>query len=213
MPERSNFMSRARRRLLFPLFVAALLMTGTAVSQLAAHMGHCCAEAVTCRPINFITREDCLISAGQTLPRLENGDILITCSTHSFGWRHGHAGLVVDETRGLVLEAQILGSPSSVVPAEHWRRYSTLWVFRLKNVQPEVRQAIADYALHTLNHIPYRLTSGWFGRRADGCLSVQCAYLVWYAYAHFGFDLDSDGGRLVTVADLAASPLLEVVEE
>ena len=36
--------------------------------------------------------------------------------------------------------------------------------------------------------------------------------LPWYAWARQGFDLDSDGGRLVTVADLAASPLLELVQ-
>lgn len=41
---------------------------------------------------------------------------------------------------------------------------------------------------------------------------TQCAHLVWYAYQHFGYDLDSDGGLLVTPRDLYESPLLEVVQ-
>lgn len=41
---------------------------------------------------------------------------------------------------------------------------------------------------------------------------TQCAHLVWYAYRRFGYDLDSDGGVLVTPRDLYESPLLEVVQ-
>lgn len=41
---------------------------------------------------------------------------------------------------------------------------------------------------------------------------MQCAYLVWYAWNHFGYDLDSDGGHFVTSADLLHSDLLEVVQ-
>ncbi len=204
-------MSRARRRLLFFFLAAALLTSGTALSQLSVHAGRSGGKRVLCRPMNLITREDYLAAGSQALPALEEGDILLTFSTHSFGWRHGHAGLVVDGERALVLEAEILGRPSSVVPADHWRSYSTLLVLRLKGVEPEVRRSVADFALQTLNGTPYRLTSGWFGEQAADAVTVQCAYLVWYAYAHFGNDLDGDGGMLVTVADLAASPLLEQV--
>jgi hypothetical protein len=35
---------------------------------------------------------------------------------------------------------------------------------------------------------------------------------VWYAWQVFGYDLDSDGGRLVTVEDIWESDLLEIVQ-
>jgi len=206
-------MSRSRRRLLVIIFSLALLSSCTAISQISAHFGHQ-GDTIACRPLSIITREDYLADgSSHTLPALENGDILLTFSTHSFGWRHGHAGLVVDAERGLTLEAVLVGRPSAVISMEHWRYYSTLYVFRLKDADPEVRQAVAEFAMNTLNEIPYRLTSGLYGAPAEDAVTAQCSYLVWYAYAHFGYDLDSDGGRLVTVADLAASPLLEIVPQ
>lgn len=41
---------------------------------------------------------------------------------------------------------------------------------------------------------------------------TQCAHLVWYAYRYFGYDLDSDGGFVVTPDDLYHSDLLELVQ-
>ena len=71
-----------------------------------------------------------------------------------------------------------------------------------------------ELALRDLQDVPYGFSSGLWGEKAaqPPLSSVQCAYLPWYAWFAQGFDLDSDGGRLVTVADLAASPLLEVVQ-
>ncbi len=70
-------------------------------------------------------------------------------------------------------------------------------------------------ARHYLNDIPYRLTAGLFGEKYSepGALAgTHCAHLVWEAYRMAGFDLDSDGGRLVTAKDIANSPLLEIVQ-
>jgi hypothetical protein len=75
---------------------------------------------------------------------------------------------------------------------------------------------LADYAKETLYDIPYHLSAGFIGEKAPDAtepyFGMQCAYLVWYAWNHFGYDLDSDGGRLVTSADLLHSDLLEVVQ-
>ncbi len=46
----------------------------------------------------------------------------------------------------------------------------------------------------------------------EAITGTQCAHLVWYAYKHFGYDLDSNGGVIVTPQDLFDSPLLEVVQ-
>ena len=45
---------------------------------------------------------------------LENGDIVITSSTHLSGWRMGHAGLVTDGTARQILQASAVGSLSTI---------------------------------------------------------------------------------------------------
>lgn len=78
---------------------------------------------------------------------------------------------------------------------------------RLKDVPAQTRAEIADYARENLTGVPYRLSAGMWD--APG---TQCAHLVWSAYSRFGYDLDSDGGRIVTPKDLYESPLLEIVQ-
>ena len=97
---------------------------------------------------------------------------------------------------------------------QHWLDYSNYLVLRLRDMTPVLQEALTAYAVEYLNGVPYRLTSGFWGLKEpeDDAFGVQCSYLVWYAFQHFGYDLDSDGGRLVTVNDLAHSPLLEVVQ-
>lgn len=149
------------------------------------------------------------------LALVEPGDIIISFSTHTFGWRHGHASLVVDTAQGITLEAVVMGSDSAQMNMQHWRTYSNFMVLRIADATPEERQQVAQFALEHLDGIPYGLTSGIFGDKAPdplGRLTAQCAYLPWYAWQAFDRDLDSDGGRIVTVADLANSPLVEVVQ-
>lgn len=179
---------------------------------------------VTCNDLfGPFTKEDHMVDdAGQmawgpSLADLQKGDIILTFSTHSFGWRHGHAGIVVDDTgEGITLEAVRVGTASTQIPAWHWRNYSNFAVLRLKDITPELQDQVAAYALEHLDGIPYHLSSGFLGSKAPApdapWFGVQCDYLVWYAYQHFGYDLDSDGGPLVTTADLFSSPLLEVVQ-
>lgn len=149
------------------------------------------------------------------LAPLKSGDIILTFSTHTFGWRHGHAGLVVDPVNTVTLEAVMLGSDSALVNAQHWRTYSNFMILRVKDASEEDRRQTAGFALEHLNEIPYSLFAGIFGQKgpeATTGLTAQCAYLPWYAWLFSGWDLDSDGGRIVTVFDLADSPLLEVVQ-
>lgn len=169
-----------------------------------------------CTPLlGWFTREDRL-KEGSDLPLidLQPGDILLTLSTHTAGWRHGHAGLVI--TPDTVLESAVLGSRSVLVGAEHWSSYSDYAVLRVKNAAPELRQQAANYALERLKGVPYRLLSGLIGPKAPRpdapWFGLHCSYLVWYTWNHFGYDLDSDGGRLVTVQDLLRSDALEIVQ-
>lgn len=174
---------------------------------------------MNCQQIGAVTFEDRIEQFNPEkrppLVPLENGDILLSFSTHTLGWRHGHGGLVTNEEQDKILEAAIMGSDSQELWVNHWQRYSNFMVLRLNDTDKNQRQEIADFAAEQLNQIPYRLTSGVFGEKAppfEGELGAQCAYIIWYAYQHFGYDLDSDGGRVVTIKDLSESPHLEVIQ-
>lgn len=178
-----------------------------------------------CQPLlGWFTREDRLVTddgeltSGPPLVDLQPGDIILTLSTHTLGWRHGHAGIVVDTTgNGSTLECVVLGTNSREVDASHWRIYSNYMVLRVKNATPEEQTAVVDYAKNSLLDVPYRLTAGFIGfKKAPEtdywAFGLQCSYLVWFAWNHVGYDLDSDGGRLVTTRDIMKSDLLEVVQ-
>ncbi len=172
-----------------------------------------------CKPSNpfcrgeRITREDEL--QGNFMPTVRTGDILVTFNSHFFGWRSGHAGLVTDGETGQVLEAFAIGQNSGFCNLEHWKEYPGFVLLRLKDSSPEETERIADYAAEHLADIPYDLASFTDGNGetdSEPLSSTQCAHLVWTAYAHFGYDLESNGGFVVTPADLYQSDLLEVVQ-
>lgn len=156
------------------------------------------------------------------LPAVHTGDILVTFSGHVFGWRSGHAGIVVDGDAGLTLEATDIGHNSTLCDLEHWMEYPCFALLRLKGSPEEETQAIAAYAVEHLTDIPYDLASFADRRHSvseepsqeepEDIPGTQCAHLVWTAFYHFGYDLDSDGGLVVTPADLYESNLLEVVQ-
>ena len=145
---------------------------------------------------------------------LQPGDILVTLSTHSAGWRHGHAALVLDENT--TVESVMWGVDSTCGRVENWLDYANWAVLRVKDATPELQQQVAEYAKKELCGAPYHLSAGFIGAKAPKTeapyFGGHCAYLVWYAWNHFGYDLDSDGGRLVTANDLLHSDLLEVVQ-
>ena len=169
-------------------------------------------------------------------PAAQDGDILVTFSGHLFGWRSGHAGLVIDAEEGKTLEAITIGQNSQIRSLNSWQEYPGFALLRLKGADEEERGEIAAYAAQNLADIPYNLLSFCEKRTdmenhsrskaerepeaeedASKDMSVEyagthCAHLVWLAYRHFGYDLDSDGGYAVTPRDLYESDLLELVQ-
>lgn len=194
---------------------------------------------IRCEPNTVISSEEYLvdesgkISFGMPIPCVEDGDILITNCSHVLGWRNGHAGIVIDAALGLVLEAQVLGSPSVITSLTRWECYPSFVVLRLEGVCEEERAQIAAYAWKYLLGVPYRLSAGINSRlkeglegrfglgASDGDVSFEkaspegthCAHLIWYVYNQFGYDLDSDGGIIVTPRDIAESKLLFLVQK
>ena len=203
--------------------VEELLASGGEEQILETQKGFFQVPKATCVPLlpARFTCEDLLLDeAGEKvravpLAPLQKGDILLTFGTHSIGWCHGHGGLVVDTDPAVTLEATVLGGDSAQIYARHWPTYVNFLVLRVKDADASDREQVVDNALAGLDGIPYSLLSGIFGPKApdmDGRVTAQCAYLPWYAWQTCGVDLDSDGGRIVTIMDLAESPELEVVQ-
>ena len=141
---------------------------------------------------------------------LEDGDIIITSSTHFTGWRVGHAGLVTDGMRGSILQADAVGSLSRLGSIRDFNNRVNFIVLSPK-VDEEVKADVCEYAEENLLGKVYDFTAGVFSKK-DSMSKTQCAHIVWYAYKQFGIDLDYDGGLVVTPRNIAKSPLVEVVQ-
>lgn len=198
--------------------------------------------AVSCERSTLISWEE--RNQDRHLPRLwglQEGDILITFCSHAFGWRNGHAALVVDARNGQTLEAVVMGQDSCLQETEKWRSYPSFLVLRLRGCSGEQGSKIAALAISRGQGIPYGFWQDFLehlngkkqtgteleqagGKAAAGELpdessaediefrDTDCSHLIWRIYQSFGVDLDSNGGFFVTPADIAKSPCLEIVQ-
>ncbi len=163
-------------------------------------------------PVSF---EERIEESSVLLAPLENGDVLITNSSHVFSWRNGHAAIVIDAENGITLEAVVIGKNSKMQDTDKWRHYPNFAVLRLKDSKKEERASIARSAYDYLNDIPYVATIGVIPAKyseLEIASGTQCAHLVWLAYAAHGYDIDSDRGLIVTPKDILESDLFEIVQ-
>lgn len=148
---------------------------------------------------------------------LEPGDVLVTSTSHLFGWRHGHAALVLEDG---ILQSAVIGTNSDIsafgssVGVPWFRSASNFMVLRLKGASEEARKAIADAAESCLVGVPYRFTAGIFTPKDQGTnpTDTYCSHLVWQAYKNAGYDIDSDGGPVCTPRDIANSSCFDVIQ-
>jgi len=176
------------------------------------------------------------ICYGMPLVDVQEGDILLTKNSRFLGWRNGHAALVVDADKGLLLEAIMPGTDSKISPISKWSTYPSFLVLRLKEEYrntADLSKQIAAYAERQLVDVPYLLVAGILERSLPESMTTvkaagqnaeqatmkekalkgtQCAHLVWYAYKQFGIDLDSDSGVIVTPFDIQNSKYLDIIQ-
>lgn len=181
-----------------PAFQDALFYQGELVHDFAA----------------FTTPHECLKGYFAPLAPLENGDVIVTSSCHTLGWRNGHAGLVTNAKTLSVLQSVAPGTLSHIETADWFMNSSNFIVLRLKDASGEERDAIAQKALTHLKNIPYSLLVGILSPKDAGetVEKTHCSHLVWQAFRYFGYDIDSNGGAICTARDISRSDLFEVVQ-
>lgn len=145
---------------------------------------------------------------------LQNGDIIVTLSIHSLGWRHGHATIITDAENGIGVQAVMVGEKSNNSNVSSWKKYPLVAVLRPKNIDEAVRNQAGQFAEENLKGLYYSLFGGVFsGRDTDKTLiTTQCAHLVWYAYMTCGLDIAPESGRIITPKDFLNSENLEIVQ-
>lgn len=163
--------------------------------------------------VSFATHHDCFRDYLAPIVPLEKGDVILSSTTHTLGWRHGHAALVVDGKNGKILESVAPGVKSKVNNLDWFRKSMNFIVLRPKLSESE-RTAIADHALAHLKGLDYSILTGVFSAkdRGENITSTNCTHLVWQAFKDFGYDIDSDGGKVCTSHDIANSSLFEVIQ-
>ena len=114
----------------------------------------------------YVIDENGEYTKGTSIVNLQDGDIVITKNSRFLGWRNGHAGLVVDAEKGLVLEAVMLGANTKLCSISGWEKYPSFLVLRLKEEfhnTYEIEKVIS-FAEQNLLGIPYQLHAGIWGR-------------------------------------------------
>ncbi|MEG1930139.1 MAG: hypothetical protein RR131_03270 [Anaerovorax sp.] len=169
-----------------------------------------------CEKIGMITYEEKNVDEDGNrkpafdIPDIQEGDVLITKNTHSMGWRHGHSAIVANSHSGQTLEAVLWGEDSILQRVDKWTGYPSFILLRPK--EDGLGKRAAKYAVEDMKGVPYGLFTGIPEKSPEIVKKTQCAHLIWYPYFQAGYDVDSDGGWLVTPNDLANSDFFSVVQ-
>lgn len=142
---------------------------------------------------------------------LKPGDVLISASVHTMGWRNGHAAIAIGPNT--TIQAITVGTNSRIQQTLWFRRASNFMVLRPK-ISEEQAEQIAAWAEENLVDVPYSLFTGIFNAKdqTDNVQTTHCSHLVWQAYMAFGYDIDSTGGPVVSPRNIANCDLFEVVQ-
>jgi hypothetical protein len=168
---------------------------------------------VECNPFIPYTYLEKLKDGYGPLCVLEDGDIIISATTHSFFMRVGHAVIVVDASKNEVAESLCPGMDSKIVDANTMTGLANYMVLRPTKIPEEIRKKSALYVKKHLIGLPYDLTVGVLSKKfSEKPKSTQCAHLVWYGYKKYGYDIDANGGLIVKPQDIFKSEYFEVVQ-
>ncbi|MBR5328688.1 MAG: hypothetical protein IKV45_00615 [Firmicutes bacterium] len=137
---------------------------------------------------------------------LQPGDVLLTKSTHTLCYRHGHSAIYIGD--GMILEAAAIGLDTNTAEADLWGRYPSGIHLRFKGNNDVGAQA-AEYAKAELAGDKYHLLAGAFGI-GESTDHTQCAHLIWAAYRSCGVDI-SDRDFPITPKSILESGQFEIL--
>lgn len=160
-----------------------------------------------------ITAEEINKTRKTPIVNLKDGDILVSFNTHTFDWRHGHCGIVIDAENDVLLEHMSLGNTSCLTKISDWGRYPGFLVLRYED--EDVASKASLYAKENLLDINYNIFAGLLKKDKSSESPIEgshCSHIVWQAYKALGIDLDSTGGMIVTPKDISMSDSLKVVQ-
>lgn len=140
---------------------------------------------------------------------VEVGDIIVSNGTQFCGKTFGHCGLVTS-TSGGVLQSYGYGELSEIGTLKDFQERAS-FIILSPRVDSSIKAQVAEYAINYLQGIPYNVFIGLFGTK-DSISSTQCSHLVWYAYHHFGYDFDNNGGGICLPHDLICLDQMDVVQ-
>ena len=152
---------------------------------------------------------------------LKTGDVLVSMSQRFCFYPHGHAAIVVDGEKNVLLEARSYRAGSCTCKVSKWRKLSSVVILRLKD---EVREGFerekgynpaesaANYAMNHLNGLTYSLFKDLRPLSGTTPKYTQCAHLVWYAYYACGLDIDENRGLIIKPKDFLKSDVFDIVQ-
>lgn len=123
-----------------------------------------------------------------------NGDVLITYDSEKMGWNYGHAAVVRWDT-AYVIEAW---------PGDGVRYYKNNWKSRFNSwkglwVKGATDRNYSDAQSYASGQLGKKYSLAYGKYQAN---YFYCSLLAWKAWNNTGFNLDDDGGVLVTPGDI-----------
>ena len=157
--------------------------------------------------MGYMINEELIVNAP-----LENGDILFSPSTFVSMIKMGHSSVVVNEELSTTAQAIGYGKPVSFIHASNIFVRPSFVIARVK-ASKQTRDEVASYVSNELYGKGYDILAGIFEKKAPNSIKkTHCSHLIWYAYNHFGIDIDATRGKIVTPLDLVLSTNVEIIQ-
>lgn len=143
---------------------------------------------------------------------LEDGDIIVSTTSHFSFFELGHSALVTDASRAEIINAIGYGNGSDTEHISNVTNRHNMYVLRPK-LSAEKRKEAAQFAKSELIGLPYSVSVGILQKKfADIPLSTHCGHIVWYSYMKMGIDIDSNGGATPFPRDFITSDEVEILQ-
>ena len=146
------------------------------------------------------------------LAPLKNGDIIISASTDFSWWNMGHCAMVVNAEDCEIIEINGFGDFSEETYVFSISKRGNYMILR-PNIDEATVNDIVEYTKSELLDLPYDATIGVLSRKYnEEITATQCAHIFWYAFYKFGYDIDSNGGTVVTPQNVSNSQYFDLVQ-